>query len=141
RLAHGHFMTILDQQLFSQKEFAKVEPIAMLLYRKGQFTAAESIQRLLLTSKEQALGPDHPSTLGTVNNLGLLYADQGKLGEADRMYQRVAARYENAFQHETIPALNTASKLARLYREQGKTNEAEKMFQRAIIGKKKGTGI
>jgi len=37
---------------------------------------------------EQALGPDHSSTLDTVNNLGLLYADQGKLGETERMYQR-----------------------------------------------------
>jgi tetratricopeptide (TPR) repeat protein len=140
RLAHGHFMIILDQQLFSQKEFAKVEPIAELLYRKGQFTAAESVQRLLLTSKEQALGPDHSSTLDTVNNLGLLYADQGKLDEAERMYQRALVGYEKALQPETIPALNTVSNLARLYHDQGKTNEAEEMFQRAIMGRKKVLG-
>jgi hypothetical protein len=72
RLAHGHFMTILNQQRLSRKEFAKVEPIAQLLHKKGQFTATGSIQRLLLTSKEQALGPDHPSTLDTVNDLGIL---------------------------------------------------------------------
>jgi hypothetical protein len=30
-----------------------------------------------LAGKEQALGPDHSSTLDTVNNLGLLYKNQG----------------------------------------------------------------
>jgi hypothetical protein len=28
---------------------------------------------------EKALGPDHTPTLDTVNNLGILYRDQGKL--------------------------------------------------------------
>jgi hypothetical protein len=36
---------------------------------------------------EKAWGPDHTSTLDTVNNF-LLYADQGKLDEAKKMYQR-----------------------------------------------------
>jgi Tfp pilus assembly protein PilF len=41
-----------------------------------------------LQGYEKALGPEHTSTLNTVNNLGNLYADQGKLGEAERMYER-----------------------------------------------------
>ena len=40
-----------------------------------------------LQGYEKALGPDHISTLGTVNNLGLLYRSQGKLDEAEKMYQ------------------------------------------------------
>jgi hypothetical protein len=39
-----------------------------------------------LAGYEKALGPGHTSTLDTVNNLGLLYRDQGKLDEAERMY-------------------------------------------------------
>ena len=134
RLAHRHFMTILDQQRFSQKEFAKVEPIAELLYRKGQFTATESIQRLLLTSKEQALGPDHSSTLRTVNNLGLLYKDQGKLGEAERMFQRALTGKEQALGPDHSSTLNTANNLGLLYANQGKLGEAERMYQRALAG-------
>jgi hypothetical protein len=41
-----------------------------------------------LAGKEKALGPDHASTLDTVHSLGLLYSDQGKLAEAEQMYQR-----------------------------------------------------
>ena len=37
---------------------------------------------------EKALGRDHTSTLNTVNNLGILYRDQGRLTEAESMYQR-----------------------------------------------------
>ena len=32
-----------------------------------------------LVGKEKVLGPNHPLTLGTVNSLGLLYKDQGRL--------------------------------------------------------------
>jgi Tfp pilus assembly protein PilF len=35
---------------------------------------------------EKAFGLDHTSTLHTVNNLGLLYARQGKLNKAEEMY-------------------------------------------------------
>jgi Tetratricopeptide repeat len=37
----------------------------------------------------EALGSKHTSTLQTVNNLSLLYADQGKLKEAKTMYETV----------------------------------------------------
>jgi tetratricopeptide (TPR) repeat protein len=49
-----------------------------------------------LAGYEKALGPDHTSTLETVNNLGLLYRAQGKLAEAEQMYQRALAGYEKA---------------------------------------------
>ena len=41
-----------------------------------------------LRGKEKAWGVEHTSTLGTVNNLGVLYADQGKMAEAEEMYMR-----------------------------------------------------
>jgi hypothetical protein len=38
-----------------------------------------------LQGKEKALGPDHISILSTVNNLGILYLNQGKLAKAEKM--------------------------------------------------------
>ena len=49
-----------------------------------------------LAGWEKALGPDHTSTLSTVNNLGLLYRDQGKLAEAEQMYQRALLGLQNS---------------------------------------------
>jgi len=52
--------------------------------------------RRALDGKEKAWGPEHTSTLTTVNNLGLLYADQGKLAEAEKMYRRALDGKEKA---------------------------------------------
>jgi hypothetical protein len=41
---------------------------------------------------------DHPSTLGTVNNLRLLYRDQGKLAEAEQMFVRALAGNEKTLE-------------------------------------------
>lgn len=37
--------------------------------------------------QRESVGPEHRSTLNTVFNLGLLYIDQGKMKEAEAMYQ------------------------------------------------------
>lgn len=75
--------------------------------------------------KEKALGPDHTSTLDTVNNLGLLYSDQCKLDETEQMYLRALTGCEKALGRQHRSFLDTASNLASLYYEQGKLNEVE----------------
>ena len=47
--------------------------------------------------KETAWGPDHTSTLDTVNNLGILYSDQDEMAEAEAMYLRALAGKEKAW--------------------------------------------
>ena len=49
-----------------------------------------------LEGNEKALGLEHPSTLDIVKNLGLLYANWGKLDEAEVMYQRALKEYKTA---------------------------------------------
>src|SRR2546421_6564521 len=93
-----------------------------------------------LAGYEKALGRDHTSTLRAVNNLGGLYGNQGKLGEAEEMYLRALAGYERASQSETIPALGTIYNMALLYCDQSKVEEAKAMLQRALAGGKKVLG-
>ncbi len=45
---------------------------------------AEKMYQRALQGQEKAWGPEHTSTLNTVNNLGNLYAKQGKLAEGER---------------------------------------------------------
>jgi Tfp pilus assembly protein PilF len=47
---------------------------------------AEKMYQRALQRYEKAWEPEHTSTLNTVNNLGLFYADQGKMDEAEKMY-------------------------------------------------------
>ncbi|KAF2258627.1 hypothetical protein CC78DRAFT_586912 [Lojkania enalia] len=53
---------------------------------KGKLVEAEKMYQRALEGYKKAWGPNYTSTLSTVNNLGLLYADQGKLAEAEKMY-------------------------------------------------------
>jgi tetratricopeptide (TPR) repeat protein len=88
--------------------------------------------------KEKAWGPDHTSTLNTINNLGLLYAEQGKPNEVEKMYQRALQGYEKALGLENVarsrPAPKTMRNLGHLFAAQGHLHEAKEMCSRACTG-------
>jgi tetratricopeptide (TPR) repeat protein len=65
-------------------------------------------------------------------NLGLLYANQGKLVEAEQMYVRALQGKEKAWGPEHTSTLDTVNNLGLLYADQGKFDEAEKMYQRTL---------
>jgi tetratricopeptide (TPR) repeat protein len=48
---------------------------------QGKLDGAGKMYQQALQGYEKAWGLDHASTLTTANNLGLLYADQGKLDD------------------------------------------------------------
>ncbi|KAF2804375.1 uncharacterized protein BDZ99DRAFT_398055 [Mytilinidion resinicola] len=92
---------------------------------------------IALQGYEKALGAEHTSTLNTVNNLGNLYKNQGKLGEAE-MYERALQGYEKALGPESVatyvPALNTNWGLGSLFHSQGHSAKARIMYSKAPVG-------
>lgn len=80
-----------------------------------------------LRGYEEALDPNHTSTLATVNNLGLLYKDQGKFAEAEEMYERALRGREEAFNFSNVerhrPALNMIQNMGDLYAKQGEVDK------------------
>ncbi|KAJ3575070.1 hypothetical protein NPX13_g4158 [Xylaria arbuscula] len=71
--------------------------LGILYSNQGKLKEAEEMYQRALQGYEKALGPDHTSTLNTVNNLGLLYSNQGKLKEAEEMYQRALQGYQTIY--------------------------------------------
>jgi tetratricopeptide (TPR) repeat protein len=67
-----------------------------------------------LAGYEKVLGPDHTSTLDTVNSLGLLYGDEGKLDEADQMYMRALAGCRTRYQGRCVTGAEAEKLLADL---------------------------
>lgn len=84
-----------------------------------------------MRGREKALGLDHTSTLQTVNNLGNLYIHQGKLKEAEEMFQRALKGKEKALGPDHTSTLATVGNLGNLYANQDKLKEAEEIYQRA----------
>ncbi|RMZ81359.1 hypothetical protein DV738_g2165, partial [Chaetothyriales sp. CBS 135597] len=107
---------------------------------QGKLAEAENMYIRALQGKEEALGPDHTSTLDTVNNLGSLYTSQGKLAEAEKMYIRALQGKEKALGPDHTSTLDTVNNLGNLYSDQGKLAESEKMYIRALQGKEKALG-
>jgi len=107
-----------------------------LLYAdQGKMEEAEAMYRRALKGREKAWGPEHSSTLDTINNLGSLYRNQGKMKEAEAMYQRALKGYEKAWGPEHTSTLGTINNLGSLYADQGKMEEAEAMYRWAKTGK------
>jgi tetratricopeptide (TPR) repeat protein len=75
-----------------------------------------------------------------LNGIGNLYSNQGKLQEAQEMYQRALAGKEKALGPDHTSTLNTVNNLGLLYSDQGKRKEAEEMYQRALAGCEKALG-
>jgi tetratricopeptide (TPR) repeat protein len=70
--------------------------------------------------------------------LGYLYADRGKLGEAEQMYERVLRSYEEALGSDRVqqyrPALNALENMGDGYMLQAAIPKAQAMYVRAISG-------
>ena len=75
--------------------------------------------------------------LGTVNNLGILYQNQGKLSEAEKMFQRALQGNEKALDVDNsmayVRALNTTW-VKSLFECQGNLAKARIMYSKPIIG-------
>ncbi|KAK7906345.1 kinesin light chain [Apiospora marii] len=86
-------------------------------------------------------GDQTTSTLDTVDNLGLLYYDQGKMDEAEAMYQRALQGKGEGMSPSHTSTLDTVGgDLAVLFSDQGRMDEAETMYQRALQGYEKAWG-
>ncbi|KAJ5151485.1 uncharacterized protein N7482_010737 [Penicillium canariense] len=135
-IAHANFVRHRDWSGDNITVLGALLGFGGLYSNQGKLKEGEEVYQQALIGYEKALGPNHTSTLVTVNNLGILYSDQGKLKEAEEMYQRALAGYEN----DPMPTLSTVNNLGNLYSNQGKLKEAEEMFRRALAGYEKALG-
>jgi tetratricopeptide (TPR) repeat protein len=73
--------------------------------------------------------------LAAIHMLGLLCANQGKLAEAEQMYERVLRGYEEALGPNHTLTLDTLNNLGNLYADQGKTAKVEQVHERVLRGR------
>ena len=58
------------------------------------YNEAEAMYIRALNGYEKAWGAEHTSTLRTVNNLAVLYKNQGKIAKAENILLRALREYE-----------------------------------------------
>ena len=114
-----------------------------IAYLLGDWESSKEVEEMYLRAlrgKEKAWGADHTSTLDTVNNLGLLYAAQGKMEQAEELYMRALKGKEKAWGADHTSTLDTVNNLGLLYAAQGKIEQAEELYMRALRGNEKAWG-
>ncbi|KAI6085949.1 hypothetical protein F4821DRAFT_141851 [Hypoxylon rubiginosum] len=87
------------------------------------------------TSKEEGEGDEW-----VYGSLGNLYADQGRLGDAEATYKRALEGYEKVLGPDHISTLDIVNNLGNLYTDQGRLENAETMYKRALEGYEKVLG-
>ena len=80
------------------------------------------------------LGPEHPDTLISVNNLASALFSRGDFAGAEPLFQRTLAAHERILGPEHPDTLGSAHNLAMVLESQGDLANAESLYRRALMG-------
>jgi len=83
----------------------------------------------VLDIQMRVLGRDHPGTLVTVNNLPLVYLNQGQLDKAVQLGQEALTTRERVLGKKHPAIWSLVSTLAIIYQDQGRLGEAITMLE------------
>lgn len=117
-------------QLYYNQDTAKFEDAESLLHR-----ALEDMDKLGVREKASGLGTD--ATLNALRVLGNVYLDQGKLDDAERVFQQHLAGLESS---DSDSALEITTRLGNLYARRGDWKRSEDTHQQALAGKERILG-
>src|SRR3954451_2955510 len=105
---------------------------ARLAWKLGDFpTAIRDFENILRRVRKEK-GEDAPEAAEALNNLALLYRDQGRLTEAEPLYKKAIAISEKALPADHPTLATRYNNLAGLYGAQGRLTEAEPLYRRAL---------
>jgi tetratricopeptide (TPR) repeat protein len=92
-------------------------------YQRGQYWEAEPLWKSALTICEEMLGPEHPDTLSSLNNLAILYHSQGKYEQAKPLYQRALEARERLLGPEHPDTIRVRNNYANLLQKMKQKTE------------------
>src|SRR5262249_18473979 len=96
------------------------------LDERAQYAEAEPLCKRALDIREKALGPEHPDTANSLNNLAALYYSQGRYAEAEPLYRR-------ALGPEHPHTVKVLENYAALLREMGREDEVDELEARGAL--------
>ena len=89
---------------------------------------------------DETLGPDHPRTLASRNNLAHAYRSAGRLKEAIDLYERTLEDRERLLEPDHTDTLASRNNLAHVYRSAGRLKEAIDLYERTLEDRERTLG-
>jgi CHAT domain-containing protein/Tfp pilus assembly protein PilF len=93
-----------------------------------------------LAIREKVLGPDHPGTAKSLNNLALLLRSKDDYDGAEPLYRRALAIMEKALGPDHPETATILNNLALLLQAKGESDSAEPFYRRALAIREKALG-
>jgi tetratricopeptide (TPR) repeat protein len=110
------------------------------LNQRAEYAQAEPLYRRALAIYEKALGPEHPDTALSLNNLAGLYRVQGRLKQAEPLLRRALAIRKKTSGPDHPDTAGSMNNLAVILKVQGRLEEAEPLYRRALRIDEKALG-
>ena len=141
-LAHAQFA--LDSALVDQDGERRIDlawKVGNCLDSDGRWKEAETLLIQVMKFRKKVLGPEHPDTLTSMNNLAFLYNNQGKYETAEPLYEKTLQLSKKVLGPEHPDTLTSMNNLAGLYDSQGKYEAAEPLYEETLQLRKKILGL
>ncbi|KAN0102737.1 hypothetical protein V8E51_011050 [Hyaloscypha variabilis] len=124
-----------------QGENAKAETLQQQTLELNGY--AETLHQQTLELKKQVLGEGHPDTLASMNNLALIYEQQGEYAKAETLrtlHQQTLELKKQVLGEGHPDTLGSMSNLAEVYRYQGEYVKAEALQRQTLELRKQVLG-
>jgi tetratricopeptide (TPR) repeat protein len=110
------------------------------LYEGGSFQQALPLALDTLNIRESLLGPEHPDTAASLDQLARLHTATAAFAKAEPLYQRAIAIRTQALGAESPETAKSLHNLAELYARDGSYAKAEQVHKRALAIREKVLG-
>ncbi|MBK6874142.1 MAG: tetratricopeptide repeat protein [Kineosporiaceae bacterium] len=106
---------------------ATATTIGLWLYQVGAYTPMVTISELVLAASERVLGPEHPDTLASRNNLAAGYRAVGRHQDAITLDEQTLTTRERVLGPDHPDTLQSRSNLANGYQAVGRHDDADRL--------------
>jgi tetratricopeptide (TPR) repeat protein len=138
---HAMHVAELPELYKIEDRMTLLERIASCERSQGRYQAAERVYRQALEQRQSMSGKEHPDTLMTMGNIGLVLGHQREWTRAENIHQEVL-RLMKKVSGERHPLTITAmGNLALVLLGQRKYAEAEKMYRESYLLSKEVQGM
>ena len=106
----------------------------------GEYAKAEPLLQEALRIRQKFLGPEHPETAASLNDVASLYEDMGEYRKAEPLYQEALRIRQKVLGPEDPFTANSLNNLAVLYHVMGEYAKVEPLYQEALRIRQKVLG-
>lgn len=130
-----HALALLNETEFRKHINEYVDYIwnvASCLNSDGRYDEAEMLLGQVVETWKQVLGPEHPGTLTSMDNLALLYMKQGRWHQAEELEIQVMGNRKLTLGPEHPDTLSSMNHLALTYCNRLRWKEAEELIMQIV---------